>query len=127
VWVAKNDRHEVALVSSVDSEGFGATGSSTTLIGHVLEVADEFLDLLFTDESLTSLFSIAFERINADRLERHLKRFLKIYAIELRQETSSVVKKEAVQLVLTRTRYIARCVRNGMFRQRWTRWISSVS
>ena len=108
---AGEDDDEVASVRSVDSLGSTATGSSATLVGEVLAAANEFISLLLEDQTLTPLLSTAFDRIKADRLERNIKRLLKVYAIDLRQEASGDIEKEAVQLILMRARYIAYRVR----------------
>ncbi|KIX01182.1 uncharacterized protein Z518_08907 [Rhinocladiella mackenziei CBS 650.93] len=102
---------ELASVHSVDSPGTTATGSSTTLVGEVLAAANEFVSLLLEDQTLTPLFSTAFDRIKADKLERNIKRLLKKYAIDLRQEAKGDVEKKAVQLIQKRARYIAYRVR----------------
>jgi nucleoside phosphorylase len=108
---AGEDDDEVASVRSMNSPGSTATGSSATLVGEVLAAANEFVSLLLEDQTLTPLLSTAFDRIKADRLERNIKRLLKVYAIDLRQEASGDIEKEAVQLILIRARYIAYRVR----------------
>lgn len=105
------DDDEIASVRSVDSMGSTATGSSATLIGEAPAAANEFVSLLLEDQTLTPLLLTAFDRIKADKLERNFKRLLKVYAIDLRQEATGDIEKEAVQLILMRARYIAYRIR----------------
>jgi hypothetical protein len=98
---------ETLSVIPVNSLGSTATGSSTTLVPEALAATDEFVSLLLEDRRLYFLLWEAYGLIEPDRLERNIKRLLRAYASDLRQEASGGVEKEAVQLVWSRVGCIA--------------------
>jgi hypothetical protein len=86
------------------------TGSSTTLVPEALAAADEFVNLMLGDQTMDRWFSMGSKFLDPGRLERNIKRLLRVYASELRQDASGLFEKEAVQLIWSRAGYIAYCV-----------------
>lgn len=108
-----DNNDETASIRSVASLNSMATGSSATLVGEALAAANEFINLLLEDQGLTPWFSMIFDRIDADRVQRNIQRLLKLYALDLRQEAQGDIEKEAVRLVLIRARYVAYRIRQN--------------
>jgi hypothetical protein len=75
--------------------------------------ADEFVDLLFEDEILYSLYITAIEnaKIGPDRFERNLRRLLNQFSADLKTEARTTDQNAAVLLVRLRSRYIANDLR----------------
>ena len=105
-----DDTAEIASAYWLDSLSSTITSSSTTLVDEALAAANEFVSVLPEDQALAPLFSMAFDRIKADRLQRNIKRLLQLYASNLQQEAKDNIEKETVNLVQLRARYIAYCI-----------------
>jgi hypothetical protein len=94
---------DVVSTSSVNS----LSSTATTLVGDVLTAANEFVALILTDEHLETTFSTVLDYVTSDELRGKVRDALKTYSIDLQQEASSVLEKEAVYLVRRRRDYIA--------------------
>ena len=105
--VASGDSEDVASMMSADSWASTATGSSATLVGEALAAAEEFVEILRRDGNLNQIFSAAMNHVTLEELKRKIQELLKIYSIDLQQEASNGLQKEAVALVRRRRAYIA--------------------
>jgi hypothetical protein len=105
--IQEDDNDDTASIHSVDSISSTLTGSSITLVGEVQAAADEFVVALLEDQNVKPLLAAAFDRMAADRLQRNIKRLLKVYASNLQAEAKGEVEKKAADLVLGRARYIS--------------------
>jgi hypothetical protein len=105
--IQEDNNGDTASIHSVDSISPTLTGSSITLFGEVQAAADEFVVALLEDQNVKPLLAAAFDRMAADRLQRNIKRLLKVYASNLQAEAKGEVEKKAADLVLGRARYIS--------------------
>ena len=105
--IAGGEIDDVASTVSAVSWASTATGSSATLVGEALVAAEEFVDILRRDENLNPIFSVAMNHVTLEELKRKVQELLKIYSIDLQQEASNGLQKEAVALVRRRRAYIA--------------------
>jgi hypothetical protein len=104
---AGGESNDAASMVSADSRESSATGSSATLVGEALAGAEDFVEILRTDENLNPIFSAAMNHVTLEELKRKIQELLKIYSIDLQQEASNGLQKEAVALVRRRRAYIA--------------------
>jgi hypothetical protein len=101
-------------VESVLSAPFSMNSSKTSIQDEISRLAaDEFVDLLFEDEILHSLYITATEntKIGPDRFERNLRRLLNKFSADLKAEVRNTDQNAAVLLVRLRSRYIANDIR----------------
>jgi hypothetical protein len=104
---AGGESDDLASTMSADSRASTATGSSATLVGEALAAAEEFVEILRGDRNLNPIFSTAVNNVTLEELKRKIQELLKIYSIDLQQEASNGLQKEAVALVRRRRAYIA--------------------
>ena len=106
-----NTREEIETTSIMSLEA-PSLMSDTTLPSSVPaeDAAEEFAVLLFHDEIMQPLIIEASKKVEIKRLKRNFAKLLIIYADDLREEATQVLKKAAVELVRKRVQYITSCI-----------------
>ena len=98
---------EVEVDDVVSTFSMNSLGSAaTTLVGDVLTAANEFVASLLTYEHSETTFSTVMDYMTSEKLRERVQDALKTYSIDLQQEASSVLEKEAVYLVRRRRAYV---------------------
>lgn len=98
-----------SLADSVFSFVSGSSISSISVAGPV-GAGERFVALLLADSMIHSLCTEALNINTPDRFERHLRRMLKDFAVQLRQEAGNVQQKHAAHFVRYRARNSAHMI-----------------
>jgi hypothetical protein len=95
-----------------------ASASSRSSITCEVEIlaGKEFAELLLEDEELKSMFVVAIEsdKIGAAKFERNFRRLLNHFSVVLNQEASIKEQNDAVYLIRSQSRFVARYVCNSI-------------
>jgi tetratricopeptide (TPR) repeat protein len=111
-----NDQDISDLISilSVDVPPSLTSGSTLSDTPISTGTAQEFAEMLLSDETLQPLFPAAFERVGPERFKRNLFRLITKYAIDLRAEASTSNQRGAAGLVGSRANYIVYLIAQRM-------------
>ncbi|KAJ8113629.1 hypothetical protein OPT61_g4288 [Boeremia exigua] len=102
----------VFSVASLASTATGLSRSSGYSATQVATATRELINIFQEDESFVALYRVALDlpSIGADRLQRNLRRLLKVYADYLKEEAKDQLEFLASRLVLLKARYLAQCI-----------------
>ena len=102
-----------SYAESIFSVQSDASSSSQYSNEYILSATEEFVSLLLNDDTLGPLFATAVERkgIGPERFVNNLRRLLKLYGKNLRNEAQEHLQVLAAQLVQSRARLISYSVR----------------
>ncbi|RDW58742.1 hypothetical protein BP6252_13218 [Coleophoma cylindrospora] len=96
----------VASLSSISSHlGIGPEGAF-----------DRLISVLTEDPTLSTLFEEAVERVPLDRMERNLRRLLKLFAVELSKEADTRQQRGAAGFVRQRARNSAHIICSKLYK-----------
>ena len=91
------------------------------------EAAERLVEVLFGDATLRELYHEALSRVTVERLERNLRRLLKLFAIELRKEAETPEQRAAAGFVRNRARNSAHIICNKLGRGKFVVELKSLN
>jgi hypothetical protein len=89
--------------------------------------AERLVEVLFGDETLRELYHEALSRVTVERLERNLRRLLKLFAVELRKEAETPEQRAAAGFIGNRARNSAHIICNKLGRGKFVVELKSLN
>jgi hypothetical protein len=119
-------RPSTALSTALSISSIASLSSMSSILGPE-GAAERLVEVLFGDETLRELYHEALSRVTVERLERNLRRLLKLFAVELRKEAETPGQRAAAGFVRNRARNSAHIICNKLGRGKFVveqKWLN---